>query len=125
VARGQYLVLMNNDAVVTHSRLEQFISLMGMKADSTTEGTERTEGEREKEREGTTNLTKQRNRRAARLTPGSGRPRMEERLNQPRMNTDLHGWDSGTQPSAGAAASSTHNFNLPSNPCSIRVQSVA
>ena len=51
IARGQYLVLLNNDAVVTDAWLEQLIGLAEMKTDLTTEGTENTEGE------GTTNQT--------------------------------------------------------------------
>ena len=35
VARGEYLVLLNNDAVVTDSWLDQLIALAEMKADST------------------------------------------------------------------------------------------
>ena len=35
VARGEYLVLLNNDAVVTDSWLDQLIALAKMKADST------------------------------------------------------------------------------------------
>ena len=48
VARGQYLVLLNNDAVVTDAWLEQLIGLAEMKTDLTAEGTEG---------EGTTNQT--------------------------------------------------------------------
>ncbi|MGC8640624.1 MAG: glycosyltransferase [Isosphaeraceae bacterium] len=55
VARGQYLVLLNNDAVVTDGWLDQLIALVEMKAGSTTESTEDTE--RERRTEGTTNLT--------------------------------------------------------------------
>jgi Glycosyl transferase family 2 len=56
VARGEYLVLLNNDAVVTDSWLDQLIALAEMKADLTTEHTESTE------REGTTNRTNLTNR---------------------------------------------------------------
>ena len=47
----KYLVLLNNDAVVTDAWLEQLIGLAEIKTDLTTEGTENTE------REGTTNQT--------------------------------------------------------------------
>ena len=40
VARGTYLVLLNNDAVVTDGWLDQLIALAEMKTDSTTESTE-------------------------------------------------------------------------------------
>ncbi len=49
VARGEYLVLLNNDAVVTDSWLDQLIALAEMGTDSTTEITEITE---EKTQEG-------------------------------------------------------------------------
>ena len=45
VAQGEYLVLLNNDAVVTDSWLDQLIALAEMKADLTTEHTESTERE--------------------------------------------------------------------------------
>jgi GT2 family glycosyltransferase len=77
MARGEYLVLLNNDAVVTDSWLDQLIALAELEGDSTTkdtkstkretvgdgdqttEVTETTEGERQGEgkEEGTTNRT--------------------------------------------------------------------
>ena len=55
-AQGEYLVLLNNNAVVTDSWLDQLIALVEMKVDLTTEHTENTE------REGTTNQTNLTNR---------------------------------------------------------------
>ena len=69
VARGEYLVLLNNDAVVTDGWLDQLIALANARAttdgngEGTTKHTEDTEGEGE--REGTTNQTN--------LTNGKGR----------------------------------------------------
>jgi GT2 family glycosyltransferase len=55
VARGQYLVLLNNDAVVTDGWLDQLIALGAMKTDFHKEGQE--VQERERKTEGTTNQT--------------------------------------------------------------------
>ncbi len=50
---------------------------------------------------------------AVRLSPWTGQPRIEERQNQPRMNTDLHGWDgSGNGQSSGTRQGSP----VPANP---------
>ncbi len=63
---------------------------------------------------------------------GNGRafelkPWVESNRNQPRMNTDLHGWDSGMQArqESGAVAPQTGSPSFLSDPCSIRVSSVA
>jgi GT2 family glycosyltransferase len=56
VARGEYLLMLNNDAVVTDCWLDQLVAPAEMKTDLTTENTEITE------REGTTNLTNLTNR---------------------------------------------------------------
>ncbi|MGC8644396.1 MAG: glycosyltransferase, partial [Isosphaeraceae bacterium] len=70
VARGQYLVLLNNDAVVTDGWLDQLIALAEMKTESTTESTEDTE--RERRAGGTTNQTN--------LTNGNGGDGRETRI---------------------------------------------
>src|SRR5208337_2476024 len=53
VARGEYLVLLNNDAVVTDGWLNQLIALAEMDSDVTTKNTKDTKGENEgKDRDG-------------------------------------------------------------------------
>ena len=55
MAHGEYLVLLNNDAVVTDGWLDQLIALANMKTDQTTAHTEITEektGEGERRRDG-------------------------------------------------------------------------
>jgi hypothetical protein len=44
---------------------------------------------------------------------------MEQLQNQPRMNSDLHGWDFEAHEGALAAEVRAANSNLPSDPCSI------
>ncbi len=63
------------------------------------------------------------NGRAVPLSPWTGQPRIEERQNQPRMNTDLHGWDSGTRkppPVSSVGGSQAEGADHLSDPCSIR-----
>ena len=55
------------------------------------------------------------------------KPWVESNANQPRMNTDLHGWESRLVCAGESGAASSHtpsSTSLP-NPCSIRVPSVA
>jgi len=64
---------------------------------------------------------------AVALEPWIGQERRKARQDQPRMNTDLHGWESGKQArqESGAAAPHTGSPSSLSDPCSIRVSSVA
>ena len=64
-------------------------------------------------------------RRAATLRPSSGQPLIGTDQNKPRMNTDGYGWDGHTQAGDVAAVNRAAAPNSLSDPCSIRVSSVA
>ncbi len=62
------------------------------------------------------------------LKPWNGTPRISANQNQPRMNTDLHGWESGTKtaPAETTGSPSAKGFgNSLADPCFISVPSVA
>ena len=61
----------------------------------------------------------------ASLRQWGGQPRMGTDQNKPRMNTDGHGWDDAAKAGDIAAENRAAATNSLSDPCSIRVSSVA
>ena len=122
VARGEYLVLLNNDAVVTDAWLDQLIALASAgprRADGTTEHTESTEEER-----GTTNRTNLTNRKSDEWRDWPGRADVELCLAAAtggECAVSRHGGDAGVSPGGGGtsiAGSGSRRGSCPGSACS-------